>query len=94
MSLLIDVDHVTAVLLADGWHTVLDQSFELDAYEYVRGMEMKDTLWPTGVRLGGGAEPLVPATGAVWEEETGRICCPITAILAVRVNRPSGSTSR
>ena len=41
MSLRIDVDTVTAVLLADGWHEVADASFVLDAYEYLwSGNEM------------------------------------------------------
>lgn len=34
MSLWIDVDKVVAVLLADGWHDVDNNSFALDAYEY------------------------------------------------------------
>lgn len=35
MSLAIDVDTVTEVLLADGWHHVADESFSLDSYEYL-----------------------------------------------------------
>jgi len=35
MSLAIDIDRVTAVLLADGWHQVEEESFVLDSYEYV-----------------------------------------------------------
>ena len=35
MSLAIDVDRVIQVLLADGWHEVLDDSFDLDAYEFI-----------------------------------------------------------
>lgn len=34
MSLRIEIDHVTEVLLADGWHKVLDRSFDIDAYEF------------------------------------------------------------
>jgi hypothetical protein len=37
MSLAIDIDQVTGVLLADGWHDVVDVSFEIDSYEYLRG---------------------------------------------------------
>ena len=33
MSLAIDIDEVSEVLLADGWHAVLDESFYVDAYE-------------------------------------------------------------
>jgi hypothetical protein len=35
-SLEIEVDAVTVVLLADGWHEVVDKTFTLDAYEYLR----------------------------------------------------------
>lgn len=35
MSLAIDVDLVTHVLLADGWHTVANRSFTLDSYEFL-----------------------------------------------------------
>lgn len=34
-SLAIDPDDVTEVLLADGWHEVDKDSFDLDAYEYI-----------------------------------------------------------
>ena len=35
MSLAIDVDNITHVLLADGWHEVHDASFGTDSYEFV-----------------------------------------------------------
>lgn len=35
MSLAIDIDQVTQVLLADGWHQVREDSFYLDSYEYL-----------------------------------------------------------
>jgi hypothetical protein len=61
MSLAIDVDRVAAVLLADGWHTVSNDSFELDAYEYLQHDD-EDVGTPGGqrqtiMRLGGGQEP-------------------------------------
>ena len=34
MSLWIDLNRVTTVLLADGWHHVTNDSFDLDAYEF------------------------------------------------------------
>ncbi len=37
MSLGLDVDKVTAVLLRDGWYVVADTSFALDSYEFVWG---------------------------------------------------------
>jgi hypothetical protein len=39
MSLAIEVDDVTAVLLADGWHTVANRSFAFDSYEHVWGAD-------------------------------------------------------
>jgi hypothetical protein len=89
MSLAIDLDTVTAVLLVDGWHTVLDKSFSIDAYEYVH--EGRTVL-------GGGAVEGVPSTGFTFKEQLFReggpqvgmpsgsalIAGPLTAILALR----------
>ena len=83
MSLDIDVDSVVEVLLSDGWHKVLDYSFEIDAYEFIRG---NDKNRGPDIRLGGGQENLIPASGASWEEEGGiTIACPLTQVLAVKV---------
>jgi hypothetical protein len=89
MSLAINVDHVTDVLLADGWHPCdpMDysqdvgddgavSSFDLDAYEY---LDVDDSAL-----LPGGREDLVPATGFTFYEDGQRICGPITSIIAVR----------
>jgi hypothetical protein len=77
MSLRINVDKVKQVLLADGWHKVIDGSFDIDAYEF---------LWNDTVLVGGGTVQGVPSTGAMWTEEDGSyIACPLTAILAVKV---------
>ncbi len=81
MSLAIDVDEVTEVLLADGWHTVSDKSFELDAYEYT---------WSGEVAHGGGSSG-VCATGFAFREDWATpprlMAGPLTAILAVRYRR-------
>ncbi len=37
MSFDIDVGKVHAVLLADGWHSVVEDSFELGDYKYTAG---------------------------------------------------------
>lgn len=96
MSILIDIDKVTSVLLADGWHDVAwkddESTFELDAYEYVDGDHYRNVQQKGGdpssaVRLAGGAEENVgvPATGFVFATASGEIMAgPITAILAVR----------
>lgn len=76
MSIAINTDRVTEVLLTDGWHIVDKNSFDLDSYEY---------LWGERLLLGGGHEPLIPATGFTFLDETGsRISGPLTAVLAVR----------
>lgn len=77
MSLLIDAKTVTGVLLADGWHTVIPDTFTLDSYEFVYG----DYEHP----LHGGGNSGVCATGFTFSEEWGsNISGPLTAILAVR----------
>jgi len=78
MSLAIDVDEVEAVLLADGWHVVIDDTFDLDAYEFKRD---------TSLVHGGGSNG-VCATGFVFEDDDGQFMAgPLTAILAVRWKR-------
>lgn len=78
MSLAISVDKIEAVLLADGWHTVKDKSFDVDAYEYTANDG-------TMTLLAGGAVTGVPRTGASWTERDGtKVFCPLTAILAVK----------
>ena len=76
MSLGIQVDKVLAVLLADGWHDVRNNSFKIEAYEFQEGKD---------VRFGGGAVSGVTGTGARWTENDGKqIYCPLTSILAVK----------
>ena len=73
MSLSLEVKQVFGVLLADGWHTVADQSFDLDAYEYWQGGHMMQ-------------KEGVPATGAKWTEPDGTmVVCPLISVLAVRL---------
>lgn len=83
MSLMIDIDNVTAVLLADGWHQVHGDSFDLDAYEYIQAPKPYEpsldvdrrgrAAWESQVEtlLGGGREQLVPATGFSFHERVG-----------------------
>lgn len=80
MSLAIDLDSVAAVLLDDGWHEVLDESFAIDAYEYT---------WAHG----GGAAGICAAGFSFLTREhdlgvSGRILIagPLTAVRAVKVN--------
>ena len=78
MSLAIDVDTVTAVLLSDGWHDVADDTFVLDAYEFIYG----------GQILHGGGNGGVCSTGFNFKEPSGAwLCGPLTAVLAVQHKR-------
>lgn len=71
MSLAIDIDQITAVLLPDGWHPVADQSFDLD-----------DAYWQV---LRGGEEK--PAAGFVFRKPGGGwVAGPLASVLAVRTN--------
>ena len=90
MSLAIDVDSVTEVLLPDGkWHHVANASFEIDAYEYLRASEFEVGSGDKGMCFKGGQEgQLVPAVGACWLERNSQgnvrtVFRPITAIQAV-----------
>lgn len=77
MSLYIDVDHVTEVLLADGWHPVINDSFTIDSYEFQRNDDM--------VLLRGGQDPLISAGGFGFEESRNVFMAgPLTSVLAVR----------
>jgi|SRR6266550_6509050 len=89
MSLAIDIDKVSDVLLADGWHHVEfakgKSTFVIDAYEFLEHREKgRDPL----VHVGGGLVAGVTSTGAEWlERESGEsylVTCPLTAILAVK----------
>ena len=86
MSLLIDVDQVTRVLIAGRWWDVADNSFTLDAYEYVwrhRGVDRAPLVEH------GGGESGVCATGFRFKvagdllNESRFIAGPLTAIQAV-----------
>ena len=89
MSLGIDPEKVTEVLLADGWHEVSDLDFTLDSYEYVE--PHPDPNRNPLVLHGGGASGIC-ATGFRFNEsvdEDGEhqqrtVAGPLTSILTVR----------
>jgi hypothetical protein len=85
MSLAIDIDKVTAVLLTDGWHQVKDASFAIDSFEYLwyqRGGD-RDPM----ILLGGGDEPLIPARGfGFTTTDDDNLSGPLTSILAVKTS--------
>ena len=79
------IDKVSAVLLADGWHELKDNSFEIDAYEF---------LDSNNLILGGGTAEGVTSTGAGWTEVNGQeVYCPLTSILAVKYRGASAKAS-
>ncbi len=76
MSMAIDVTKVRAVLLADGWHKIAENSFDLDSYEYLRGNEKLHNG-------GSGTGPL----GFKLKDDAGYFLYgPLTAILASRTS--------
>lgn len=82
MSLAINTNAVTRVLLADGWYSVVDQSFDLDAYEYRDGAD-RDGIW---LHRGGIDDICATGFSFLGSREDGvtvRISGPLTAVLAV-----------
>jgi hypothetical protein len=89
MSLAIDVDTVTAVLLADGWHDVADESFELDSYEFLwsgrRGVKVEEVEHDP-ILLHGGGHSGICAAGFSFKTADGKTMCgPLSSVLAVRL---------
>ena len=86
----IDAKQICSVLLADGWHTVADGTFDVGEYEYHSGpgKASPGTLGGSQVVLHGSAEPLVSTKGFGFKEELDNrrrfIYGPVTSILAVR----------
>lgn len=84
MSLAIDVEKVTHVLLSDGWHLVEPKTFTLDAYEF---LEYPDDPDGDGFLLLGGGQSGMCATGFAFREGEFRVSGPLTALIAVREQR-------
>ena len=74
MSLAIDTNTVTEVLIAGDWYAVEHQSFDLDAYEFTWEGDL--------VHPGGNSD--VCSTGFRFTHQGATISGPLTAILAVR----------
>lgn len=76
MSLAINPDHITRVLLADGWHPVHNTSFNIDSYEFV----WRDLI------VHGGGQSGITAAGYIFTTDGGVILCgPLTSVLAVEL---------
>jgi hypothetical protein len=82
MSLAIDVTKVVAVLLADGWHATLRDSFKIDGYEFVANAEI--------VMKTGQSAPVCAMGFTFTEAGTDRaieISGPLTSVLAVKMRK-------
>lgn len=78
MTLGIQLNEIKHVLLADRWHEVESQSFELDAYEF---MDRDQAV----VR---GDGQLTSSVGFMFREPGGQIVAgPLSSILAVQLPR-------
>jgi len=85
MSLSIDIGKVTQVLLADGWHNVGNDSFEIDAYEYVdAGQDGHRRFGGSGDNAAGFVFAERLQDGALKSTLKVTIKGPISSILAVR----------
>jgi len=83
MSLAIDTDKVTHVLIEGNWHKVEGQSFDIDAYEFVE-MHGSERFVVHGGGHGG-----ITSSGFRFIESGGggEIVGPLSAIQAVRLNK-------
>jgi hypothetical protein len=92
LSLEIDVEKISEVLLADGWHKVSAvgdgrSSFGLDVYQFQESpsQEMPAPQPDAGQQTKAGQEHEASRSGARWTESDGsRVFCPVTSILAVK----------
>jgi hypothetical protein len=88
MSLAINIDKVKRVLLSDGWYVVLNESFALDAYEYL-WYPNEDTTKMDAEIVHGGGQSGVCSTGftfhGIGNADDGPLWIhgPLTAIQAV-----------
>jgi hypothetical protein len=83
MSLRINSDNITQVLLADGWHRVMEGTFDIDAYEIHDGAERGHEFWI----LRGGIDKHITSSGFTFKDPDADgeyIRGPLTSILAIR----------
>jgi hypothetical protein len=93
MSLAIEVDDITHVLLADGWHTIHDASFGIDSYEFTWREGTGDSPMLGGQEKqiaaaghrGSTSREHIAAAGFSFTEGDHVLCGPLTSVLAVKV---------
>ena len=107
MGLEIDVEKISEVLLADGWHKVTAvgdgrSSFGLDVYDFQdpKADPNASVQEPTDRQVNDGQakdekERENGARGARWTESDGsRVFCPVSSILAVKYAGQNKSESK
>lgn len=76
MSLAIDIDKVTAVMIGGVWHVVIEDSFAIDSFEFVQGDRLE---------FGGGRCELISASGFSFKGEDSQwVSGPLNTIQAVK----------
>jgi hypothetical protein len=86
MSLAIEVEQVSDVLLADGrWYVVDGASFDVDSYEFVHDER---------TALEGAQDTLIASTGFTFRIGNERMSGPLTSILAIKVKVPRNAPNR
>ena len=82
MSLLITTHMVSEVLLNDGWHTVDEQTFDIDEYEFIA--QVSGPEGEEGQMLHTAGQAGVCAVGFTFLSDGVRISGPLTAIHALK----------
>jgi hypothetical protein len=86
MSLAINIDEITDVMIGNTWHAIEPDTFDLDSYEYMGGKHYGDDYL-----LHGGGDRGICSLGFCFTPRgfgKARICGPLTAIQAVRYLNP------
>jgi len=91
LSLEIDVEKISEILLADGWHKVSAvgdgrSSFGLDIYQFQESPSQEPPApQPNAGQPTKAGQEHETRSGARWTESDGsRVFCPLTSILAVK----------
>ena len=75
----VSIKTVEQVLLADGWHRILPESFQIGELVFVTSQARL-----VGPDLGG--------QGVQWREaDDGLVTCPMSAVLGIRSRLPAGA---
>lgn len=84
MSLAIDVDKITGILIGNEWYTVADNSFDCDAYEFIHEGKTIASLKSEST---GFTFKLLDSASVHEYSVGGWISGPLSAIRAVRCSK-------